>query len=427
MTDQLARRFIFKLFSRIRHERIEVAEHGRRFAFGPEDAHLRARINVHSPHVYRQLLHGSNGLAETYMDGHWDVDDVVALIRIAARNMRGMDRWREAWHPALHAGQRVARMVPRNDHKGARENIAAHYDLGNQLFSLFLDPSMMYSCAYFDSPQATLEEAQQAKLDRVVDALELGPEDHLLEIGTGWGAMAVHAAERSGCRVTTTTISREQHDFALERVQDAGLSDRVTVLLKDYRDLTGTYSKLVSIEMIEAVGWQYFPTYFRRCSELLEDDGLMFLQAITIDDRAYEVEKASKSFINTHVFPGGCLPSLEVVHRCIADETDMRTVWLDDITEHYGETLRHWRGTFTASARIAEELGYDLPFRRMWELYLAYVEAGFREARIGDVQMVMAKPEYRGAMEGGRSLAARGTAEHPVGDPVHQEARTAAR
>ena len=439
MTDRVARRFLFRLFSQIRGERIEIAEHGRRFAFGPESAELTARINVHSPHVYRQLLRGSTGLAETYMDGHWDVDDMVALIRIAARNMRGMDRWRDAWHPVLHAGQRLAGMVPRNDRTGARDNIAAHYDLGNQLFSLFLDPSMMYSCAYFDSPDATLEQAQRAKLERVVAALDLGPDDHLLEIGTGWGGMAIHAAQRSGCRVTTTTISREQYDFALERVRDAGLADRVTVLLEDYRDLTGTYSKLVSIEMIEAVGWQYFPTYFRRCSELLEDDGLMFLQAITIDDRAYEVEKASKSFINTHIFPGGCLPSLEVVHRCIADETDMRTIWLDDITEHYGETVRRWRETFTASARIAEDLGYDLRFRRMWELYLAYVEAGFREARIGDVQMVMAKPEYRGTdiqptdpascriRKQRPPLAAGRTAEHPVGDAVHQEARATAR
>ena len=420
MRDELARRLIFRLLSQIRDERIEIAEHGRRLAFGRDSAPLSARINVHSPHVYGQLLRGSNGLAETYMDGHWDVDDMVALVRIAARNMRGMDRWREAWHPVLHAGQRLTRLVPRNDPKGARENIAAHYDLGNQLFSLFLDPSMMYSCAYFDSPQATLEEAQTAKLDRVVDALELGPEDHLLEIGTGWGAMAVHAAQRSGCRVTSTTISREQYDFALERVQDAGLSDRVTVLLEDYRDLTGTYSKLVSIEMIEAVGWQYFPTYFRRCSELLSDDGLMFLQAITIDDRAYEVEKASKSFINTHIFPGGCLPSLEVIHRCIAGDTDLRTVRLDDITEHYAETLRHWRERFLASAMLAEDLGYDLRFRRMWDLYLAYVEAGFREARIGNVQMVLAKPEYRGRLAAGRA------AEHAVGNPVHQEARATA-
>jgi cyclopropane-fatty-acyl-phospholipid synthase len=417
MTDALARRFIFRLFGSIKHERIEIIESGRRFAFGPPDADLRALITVRSPHVYRQLLRGSTGLAETYMEGHWDVDDLVSLIRIAARNMRGMDRWRHAWHPVLHAAQRVAKMVPLNDRVGSKKNIAAHYDLGNQLFSLFLDPTMMYSCGYFETPGATLEEAQLAKLDRVCRALDLSPRDHLLEIGTGWGAMAVYAAENYGCRVTTTTISEEQYSYALERVESAGLEDRVTVLLEDYRDLEGTYSKLVSLEMIEAVGWQYFPTYFRHCSGLLDTDGLMFLQAITIDDRAYEVEKASKSFINTHIFPGGCLPSLELIHRCVAEETDLRTVWLDDITDHYAVTVRHWREAFAAASSMAEELGYDRSFRRMWELYLAYVEAGFRECRIGDVQVVFAKPEHRGTVTAGRSVP-RLAAEHPVADPV---------
>jgi cyclopropane-fatty-acyl-phospholipid synthase len=416
-SDVVARRFIFRLFGSIKEERIEIAERGRRFAFGPPDAELRALITVRSPKVYRQLLRGSTGLSETYMDGDWDVDDLVALIRIAARNMRGMDRWRHAWHPVLHAAQRVARMVPTNDRAGSKRNIAAHYDLGNQLFSLFLDPTMMYSCGYFETPQDTLEQAQVAKLDRVCRALDLGPDDHLLEIGTGWGAMAVHAAENYGCRVTTTTISEEQYSFALERVESAGLEDRITVLLEDYRDLEGTYSKLVSLEMIEAVGWQYFPTYFRHCSDLLAEDGLMFLQAITIDDRAYEVEKASKSFINTHIFPGGCLPSLEVIHRCVADQTDMRTVWLDDITDHYARTVELWREAFVAASDMAAELGYDRTFRRMWELYLAYVEAGFRECRIGDVQLVLAKPEHRGMVTAGRSVA-RLAAEHPVADPV---------
>jgi cyclopropane-fatty-acyl-phospholipid synthase len=413
----LARRFIFRLFSGIKRERIEIIESGRRFAFGPADADLRALITVRSPHVYRQLLRGSTGLGETYMEGHWDVDDMVALIRIAARNMRGMDRWRHAWHPVLHGAQRVAKMVPLNDRVGSKKNIAAHYDLGNQLFSLFLDPTMMYSCGYFETPDATLEQAQLAKLDRVCRALDLGPDDHLLEIGTGWGAMALYAAENYGCAVTTTTISAEQYSYALERVESAGLEDLVTVLLEDYRDLGGTYSKVVSLEMVEAVGWQYFPAYFRHCSDLLEKDGLMFLQAITIDDRAYEVEKASKSFINTHIFPGGCLPSLDVIHRCVAGETDMRTVWLDDITEHYAVTVKHWREAFAAASSMAEELGYDRTFRRMWELYLAYVEAGFRECRIGDVQMVFAKPEHRGMVTADGS-GARLAAEHPVADPV---------
>ncbi|MDP9135319.1 MAG: cyclopropane-fatty-acyl-phospholipid synthase family protein, partial [Actinomycetota bacterium] len=272
----------------------------------------------------------------------------------------------------------------------------AHYDLGNDLFSLFLDPSMMYSCAYFESPGVSLADAQTAKLDRICQALELRPGERLLEIGTGWGGMAIHAAREYGALVTTTTISRAQHRLAAERVRAAGLADRVTVLLEDYRDLTGTYDKLVSVEMIEAVGWQYFDTFFHRCSELLEPDGAMLLQAITIDDAAYEVEKASRSFANTHVFPGGCLPSLPVIQRSVAGHTDMRPVWLDDITDHYVTTVAHWRAAFEEKLDRAGELGYDEPFQRMWRLYLAYVEAGFAERRIGDVQLLLAKPGWRG-------------------------------
>ena len=412
MTDAAARRIVFKLFSRIRRERIDVIDSSRTYSFGDPDAELRATIFVHHQGFYRNMLRGSVGLAETYMDGHWDTDDAVALTRIGARNMAAIDRVRRRWHPVLHRAQKLADMVPRNDLAGSKRNIAAHYDLGNQLFSLFLDPTMMYSCAYFEEPAQSLEEAQRAKLDRACRALELTPDDHLLEIGTGWGAMAIHAAENYGCQVTTTTISREQYDYASEQVRDRGLEGRITVLLDDYRDLTGTYDKLVSLEMIEAVGWQYFPTYFANCSRLLADDGLMFLQAITIDERSYEVEKQSKSFINTHIFPGGCLPSLEVIHRCVAQETDMTTVWLDDITHHYAETCRRWREAFVDSADLAAGLGYDETFRRMWQLYLAYVEAGFRERRIMDVHVLLSKPEWR------RALAPRLAAEAPARDLV---------
>jgi len=417
LAGDLSKRFLLRLFSGIRDERLEVVENGRRYSFGSPTATLSAEVIVHSPDVWRQVLRGSTGLAETYMDGHWEVDDMVALIRIAARNFAPMDRARHRFRHLLRTAQHLADMVPHNDPDGARANIAAHYDLGNSLFSLFLDPSMMYSCAWFESPEDTLADAQNAKLERICRQLRLGPDDHLLEIGTGWGAMAVHAASRYGCRVTTTTISQEQHDLASDRVRAAGLQDKVTVLLEDYRDLTGTYSKLVSIEMIEAVGWQYFETYFRHCSELLEPDGLMLLQAITVDDRAYEGEKASKSFINTLIFPGGCLPSLEVIHNCLASQTDMKTVWLDDITQHYSETLARWREAFRASAERAENLGYDERFRLMWDLYLAYVEAGFREHRIVDVQMLMAKPEWRGTLPAG-GLGPRLAAEHPVADRV---------
>ncbi len=388
----IARAALFELLGRLRGGQLEIAEGSRRRAFGSADASLHAGVAVHDPRAYRHFFRGSTGLADTYMDGLWDSDDLVALFRIAARNMEPLDRLRRRWHPLLHTAQRAARMVPLNDRVGARRNIAAHYDLGNDLFSLFLDASMMYSCAYFESPQATLEEAQTAKLDRICRALELRPGERLLEIGTGWGGLAIHAAREYGALVTTTTISREQHDLAVERIREAGLTDSVNVLLRDYRDLDGRYDKLVSVEMIEAVGWQYFDLYFQRCSELLEPHGRMLLQAITIDDRAYEVEKASRSFANTHVFPGGCLPSMTVIDRCVSERTDMRPTWSEDITEHYVTTLERWRATFEANADRAAEIGYDLRFRRMWRLYLAYVEAGFRERRIGAVQLSLAKP-----------------------------------
>jgi len=432
MKQELSRRFLLRLLSGIRHERLEIVAGDKRYGFGDSAAALRATVTMHDDGVWREVLRGSTGLAETYMDGRWDVDDMVCLIRIAARNMGALDRARDFWHPVLHPTQRLTRMIPTNDHAGSRANISAHYDLGNKLFSLFLDPTLTYSAAYFESPRVSLEEAQRAKLERICTHLALGPDDHLLEIGTGWGSMAIHAATRYGCRVTTTTISQEQHDVAVQRVREAGVGHLVEVLLEDYRDLTGTYSKLVSIEMIEAVGWQYFDTYFRRCSELLEPDGLMLLQAITADDRVYKTEKASKSFINTLIFPGGCLPSLEVIHDCLAGETDMRTVWLDDITHHYSETLRRWREDFVAHAAEADALGYDERFRRMWLLYLAYVEAGFAERRIADVQMLLAKPEWRATLPDRESRveqpsvmvpsatrsAARLAAEHPAGDLV---------
>jgi cyclopropane-fatty-acyl-phospholipid synthase len=350
---------------------------------------------VRSPRFYSTLLRGSVGLGQSYMDGLWDCDDLVALTRIAARNVGTLDRLRRAFSPVLIPMQRWARWLERNTPGRARERVAAHYDLGNELFSQFLDPTMMYSCAVFESPQDTLEQASLAKLQRVCTKLKLGPRDHVLEIGTGWGGFALYAAERHGCRVTTTTISAEQHAYATERVREAGLQDRVTVLFQDYRELAGVYDKLVSIEMIEAVGWQYFPTFFKRCSQLLCDDGAMLLQAIVIEDDAYEVEKAAKSFMNTHVFPGGCLPSMEVIGRTVARVTDFRQAHVEDITAHYALTLQRWRERFLAASERLSALGYDERFRRLWELYLSYCEGGFRERRIQDVQLLLAKPRFR--------------------------------
>ena len=381
------------LLGRLREGRLEVVERGRRHAFGPAAAPLVATVRVHDRSFWRALLAGSRPIAAAYAAGAWESDDLVTLVRIGAREMPRLDRWRRPLAPLRNLLSRV----PRNTRAGARRHIAAHYDLGNDLFRLFLDESMTYSCAVFERPGASLREAQEDKLDRVCRKLELGPDDHVLEIGSGWGSFALHAARRFGCRVTTTTISREQHEVAAQRVRDAGLEDRVTVLLNDYRDVRGRYDKLVSIEMIEAVGWQYFDLFFRRCDELLDPRGLMLLQAIVIDHRAYEVEKASRSFMRELIFPSGCLPSVEVISRCASRATQLRMLDLEDITGHYPETLRRWRENFLSFAGRAGELGYDLRFRRLWELYLAYSEGGFRERRIGDVQALFAGPAYPGS------------------------------
>jgi cyclopropane-fatty-acyl-phospholipid synthase len=284
----------------------------------------------------------------------------------------------------------------RNTPGRSREDIAAHYDLGNDLFELMLDETMMYSSAVFERREMTLAEASRAKLERICAKLDLEPSDHVAEIGTGWGGFAVYAASTRGCRVTTTTLSREQRAFALERVADAGLSDRVTVLLDDYRELRGRYDKLVSIEMIEAVGWKDFGTFFACCSSLLEPDGRMALQAITIDDRLYELEKAQRSFMNSLIFPHGCLPSIEVIARNVARRTDLRMVDLEDISPHYAETLRRWRANVDAGADRIRSMGYDERFLRLWRLYLSFCEAGFTARRIADVQIVLAKPRWRG-------------------------------
>jgi cyclopropane-fatty-acyl-phospholipid synthase len=395
----LSRAIGISVLRRMRGGYLELTEEdGTRHVFGDPDSDLHAAIEVHDRRFWRKLLGASVGMGEAYRDGIWDVDDPVALTRIGARNMPALDRWRRRFRPLLWLADRTIRRVPRNRRRAARRHISAHYDMGNNLFALFLDERMMYSSAYFPRPGASLAEAQEARLERVCRSLELGPDDHLLEIGTGWGGLAAYAASKHGCRVTSTTISKEQREGALRRIADAGVSDRVEILLEDYRDLSGRYDKLVSLEMIEAVGWQYFETYFQRCSELLSDDGLFFLQAIVCDDRVYELEKASKSFANALIFPGGCLPSVEEIQRCIAKVTDMATVWMDDISEHYAETLRHWRERFVANADLAASLGYDKAFRRLWTLWLAMSEGGFRERRIRDVQMLFSKPGRRPAL-----------------------------
>ena len=408
MSETMARRVVLALLGRLRAGHLELREEptGKRFTFGPPHADLRAAATVRSLSVYRRLLRDrSVGLGETYAEGLWDVDDLLPLLRIAAREVGRLDGLRNRVAPLVRPVQRLAHLALLNTRAGARRNIAAHYDLGNEMFEEFLDrEAMLYSSALYDREDASLEEAQEAKLDRIAARLELAPDDHLLEIGTGWGGLGVWMARRRGCRVTTTTISREQREYAEARVREAGLEERVTVLGADYRDLTGTYDKLVSIEMIEAVGWEYFDLFFRRCSELVGPRGLFFLQAITVDDRAFEAEKSSRSLAMELIFPGGCLPSRESIARSVARHTDLRTVWLEDISPSYALTLAEWRRRFRAAAPRLGELGYDAPFRRLWELWLAISEAGFREARISDLQILLAKPGWRGTVPAAAEL-----------------------
>jgi cyclopropane-fatty-acyl-phospholipid synthase len=391
MRNRPSRILVSLILRRIRAGHVEVVEGERRRGFGPSDAALRATVTVHDQAAWGSLLRGSVGLGESYVDGLWETDDLVALMRIGARELRQLDGLRGAVARPRGLLHRLRRLVPDNSRERARRHISAHYDLGNDLFTAFLDERMMYSCAYFPREDASLEEAQLEKLERICGRLRLGPGNHLLEIGTGWGGLAIHAAREHGCRVTTTTISREQYELALRRVAEAGLEERVTVLFEDYRDLRGSYDRLVSVEMIEAVGWRHFDEFFRRCDELLAPGGLMLLQAITIDDRLYEAAKGARSFANTHVFPGGCLPSRAEIAACLARDTEMRQVWSEDITDHYPLTLAAWRERFAGAWDRLRSRGYDERFRRLWSFYLSSSEAGFRERRIGDLQALFAK------------------------------------
>ena len=390
----VARGLACALLERIESGQLTLVENGNRRVFGSGSP--QATVVVRDPRTWTALRRGGKGLAESFVDGWWDSPDVTAVIEVAARNLHGIDDLRRRLTPVREPWQRGRAFLQRNTPLRSRDDIAAHYDLGNDLFELMLDETMMYSSAIFARRDQPLEEASRAKLDRICDKLDLQPSDHVLEIGTGWGGFALHAAQTYGCRVTTTTLSREQRDLALERVSEAGLSDRVTILLDDYRELTGTYDKLVSIEMIEAVGWKDFGTFFDQCASLLRPDGVMALQAITIDDRLYDVEKAQKSFMNSLIFPNGCLPSVEVIARNVARHSDFRMVNLEDITPHYAETLRRWRANVEAHAPRLAQMGYDQRFQRLWTLYLSFCEAGFTERRIGSVQIVLAKPRWRG-------------------------------
>jgi len=397
--ERMARRALLAILSRLKVGSLTIHEGDETLHYGDtssaEGPHAVA--HVHDPAVFaRVLLGGSVGSGESYMLGHWSSPKLVDVIRLFCANMTVLQSMDSGFSVVLRRlGLKLAHMFNANSLRGSRRNIAAHYDLGNDFFSLFLDPTMMYSSAVFPRPEATLQEASEHKLELICQSLELSRADHLLEIGTGWGGLAMYAASRFGCRVTTTTLSREQYDYTRLRVAEAGLADKIEVLCQDYRDLEGQYDKLVSIEMIEAVGYEYYQSYFGKCSSLLKPDGLMALQAITMADQRYEEAKHTVDFIKRYIFPGGCLPSLAVIGQHVARHTDMQTLHLRDITADYAETLARWRQRFMAALPQVKEQDFDELFERMWEFYLCYCEGGFRERVISTVQMTLAKPAYR--------------------------------
>jgi cyclopropane-fatty-acyl-phospholipid synthase len=396
--DAFARRAVRARLSQLNAGALTLVEGGERQRYGRSSAEcpLEVEVQVLDPRFYSELAFGGSiGAGEAYMQGLWRTSDLTALVRLLLRNRDVLDGMEGGAARLTGPLQKALHWWNRNTRAGSRRNIAAHYDLGNEFFRLFLDPTMMYSSAVFERPDMTLSEAQHARLERICRKLALGPSDHLLEIGTGWGGMAIHAAGRYGCRVTTTTVSRQQFELARERVAEAGLEDRITVLLEDYRDLTGTYDKLVSIEMIEAVGHEYYDTYFGKCAALLASDGLMLLQAITIADQRYEQARRSVDFIQRHIFPGSCIPSVAAMTGSIARATDLRVIALDDIGPHYATTLKCWRENFLRELDAVRRLGYPEEFIRMWEFYLCYCEGGFEERAISDVHLLLAKPGAR--------------------------------
>jgi len=396
--DKFARRAVLSRLEGLESGQVIVVEGDEQTAYGrcTEEFPEAVTLRVQGPRFYSDIAFGGSvGAGEAYINGLWTTDDLTTLLRILLRNRAVLEKMDKGLAMLSRPVQKAIHALNRNTRKGSRKNIAAHYDLGNDFYQLWLDPKMMYSSAYFDTPDTGLDDAAVAKLDRICRKLNLSAGDSVMEIGTGWGGFAMHAAANYGCHVTTTTISRQQHDYAKQAIVDAGLDDKITLLFKDYRDLEGRFDKLVSIEMIEAVGHEYHGTFFRKCCDLLKPDGQMLLQAITIADQRYESYRKGVDFIKRFIFPGGCLTSVTDMSRVLTENTDMRAIHLEDIGPHYATTLRHWHDRFFARLDEVRGLGYSESFIRMWQFYLAYCESAFTERAIGNVQMLLMRPDAR--------------------------------
>ena len=396
----LGRRALLGQLARLERGQLTIVDGHERHVLGRADAgdDLVASIEVRDPQFWADAAFGGTvGAGESYIRGHWQATDLTALVRLMVRNRELMNGLEGGLALVSAPLRRLLHWVNRNSRRGSQRNIAAHYDLGNDFFRLMLDPTLAYSCGIYRTQASTLHEAQLAKFDAICRKLDLGPGDELLEIGTGWGGLAIHAARHYGCRVTTTTISREQHAYARAAIAEAGLETRITLLLEDYRDLRGQYDKLVSVEMIEAVGARFLDTYTGACSRLLKPAGAMLLQAITLQDQYYEAALRSVDFIQRFVFPGSFIPSVTAIAQSLRRATDLKVFHLEDIGPHYATTLRDWRRNVHARVGEVRALGYPEEFLRLWDFYLSYCEGGFAERQLGDVQMLLTKPLCRRA------------------------------
>ena len=396
--DKICRQLLFSRLAKIKVGHVKIIDSIGEQQFGSLDSagQLVVEIKIEDQRFYSDIAFGGTVAAgEAYMQGYWSCNNLTGLVRIMLRNRQVMDQVEGGFSLFKAPLLRLIHWLNRNSQAGSRRNIEAHYDLGNDMFKLFLDPTMMYSCAYYADDKTTLNDAATAKLQRICDKLQLSESDHVVEIGTGWGGFAIYAASHYGCKVTTTTISQQQFEVAQQRVQAAGLEDRVTLLMEDYRDLQGTYDKLVSIEMIEAVGPQYLDTYFAKCSSLLKPDGIMLIQAITIQDQFYDQAIKSVDFIQRYIFPGGFIPSITAISNAVKKSTDARLFQMEDIGPHYATTLRDWRQRFFENIDQVKTLGYSDQFIAMWEFYLCYCEGGFLERTLGTSHLVFVKPNNR--------------------------------
>jgi cyclopropane-fatty-acyl-phospholipid synthase len=398
----VAKKILLRMLAGISEGFLEAqCEDGVILQFGDPDADLRARIVIDRPRFYQRTLFGGDvGMGESYMSGDWSTPDLVSVVRLAVRNLALFEEKNSFLSKLSRFADTFSHRRKANTIANSRRNISAHYDLSNDFFRLFLDRSMMYSCAWFETANDTLETAQTQKLDRICRKLELGPADHVLEIGTGWGAFAVHAVRNYGCRVTTTTISQQQFDHARGLFDTSGCDDRIELLCEDYRNLRGEYDKIVSIEMFEAVGYEYYDTFFGACDRLLKRDGSMLLQTITMNDQKFQAYRRNADWIQTFIFPGSELASVNGIIGSLARSTRLSLFHAEDMGAHYARTLAEWRARFNAALSEVRALGFDERFIRMWDYYLGYCEGAFLERHVSDFQLMLSKTHNQRGLTG---------------------------